>query len=172
MRSHCAYSRVVIQRYIQHFWDIGHGYGMAIGLLMLLVVPGDVGLKVSIFAGVTGLALLGAAFTFWRARARVPPRVSQRATLERSSAELPPARKWTRENPVVGILTWGPNRGRHIMAGFWPEDGFWYVVAGRVLAKGEGLTYEELRSILTSEGARYLEPGEYANAVWAKYFSL
>jgi hypothetical protein len=58
------------------------------------------------------------------------------------------------------------------MVGFWPESGFWYVVAGRVLAKGEGLTYEELRSILTSEGARYVEPGEYANAVLAKYFTL
>jgi len=163
---------MVILRYLQHFWDSGFVYGMAIGLLMLLFVPGDVGLKVAVFIGVTVVALLGAGFTFWRAQGQVPLRVSQRATLERSSADLPPARKWKRENPVVGILTRGPNRGRHVMAGFWPEDGFWYVVAGRVLAKGEGLTYEELRSILTSEGARYVEPGEYANAILAKYFTL
>jgi hypothetical protein len=147
-------------------------YGMAIGLLMLLFVPGDVGVKVAVFAGTTVVALLAAAFTFWRTQGQVVPRVSQRATLERSSAELLPETKWKRENPVVGILTRGPNRGRHVMAGYWPDEGFWYVVAGRVLARGDGLTYEELRSILTSEGARYVRPGEYANAVRAKYFSL
>ena len=116
----------MIQRYLQHFWDSGVVYGMAIALLMLLFVPGDVGLKVSIFVGVTALALLGAAFTFWRAQGQVPPRVSQRATLERLSADLPPARKWKRESAVVGILTRGANRGRHMMAGFWREG--WLLV--------------------------------------------
>ena len=115
----------MIQQYFQHFWDSGVVYGMAIALLMLLFVPGDVGLKVSIFVGVTALALLGAAFTFWRAQGQVPPRVSQRATFGTFvAADLPPARKWKRESAVVGILTRGANRGRHMMAGFWPEDGF------------------------------------------------
>lgn len=56
------------------------------------------------------------------------------------------------------------------MAGFWPEDGFWYMVAGRLYAQGEGLTYEELRSILSTGGARYVEPGEYADEVVIKHF--
>jgi hypothetical protein len=162
----------VIRRYLQHYWNSGYVYGMAIGLLMLLFVPGDVALKLAIFAGVTVLTLLGAAFTFWRAGGQVPPTVSKRATLARASAGLPPAQKWTRDDPSVGILTRGPNQGRHVMAGLWPEDGFWYAVDGRIYAKGEGLTYEELRSILMSEGARWLERGEYSDAVLAKYFTL
>ncbi|WP_146184959.1 hypothetical protein [Agromyces badenianii] len=163
----------MIQRYLQHFWDRGLGYGLAAALVLLIFAPGDdFALKAAVFAGTTVLALLGAGFTFWRAQGRVPPRVSRGRTLERSSAVLRPAKKLKQQNVVVGILTRGHNRGRHIMVGFSPESRFWHVVAGRVHGGSEGLTYEELRMILTSEGARYLEPGEYANAVIAKHFSL
>lgn len=115
-------------------------------LLALLFLPGDFGLKAAILGGVSALTLPVAAVTFWRAGGVVPPMVSRRATLQRSSAELPPAQEWRREEPVVGILTSGPNRGRHVMAGFWPEDGFWYMVAGRLYAQGRYLPQPLQRS--------------------------
>lgn len=164
---------MVIQRYLQHFWGRGLGYGSAAVLVLLIFAPGDdLGLKAAVFAGTTALALLGAGFTFWRSHGQVPLRVSQGRTLEHSSAVLPPVKKWKKQGIVVGILTRGQNRGRHIMVGYAPDSGFWHVVAGRIHGGSEGLTYDELRTVLARDGARYMEPGEYANAVIAKHFSL
>ena len=161
-------------RFLRHLWFRGYFVALAVGLVFVVLLPTDLATKAILYITTAVLALAGAAFTYRRSGARTPPRVSAHESLQRAELTLPTSAALKTSADVRGVLTDGRHRDRHILAG-WAESGFWYVVVGtvfpyRLRESKAALSHAELRENLSRAGARFLPPGEYADAVRAKYF--
>ncbi|WP_353814414.1 hypothetical protein [Agromyces sp. SYSU T00266] len=148
------------------------GLGLAIGVGLLLLMPG--GWDAKLFAFVVTLALAGIATLVELRKRPATRRPSLDETLRRGLAAFPTKSRLGRSGVVLGAFASGDHAGQHFVLGLSGDGLTWWgakaAPRSETIVWQEGIPHQDLRELFGSWDARFLDDGTYAADVLGTYF--